>query len=150
MNLNTRSIVLVVVALAVAGITAFMARSLLTADRQTTVATSEAPLVSETEVLVAAINLPSGLLVNSEHLAWQGWPTDAANENYVVKSEGGTDEQFLGAVVRRGPAARLDNGQSTAKLLPNYCQTIEGSPCLSPFSSSSAARMWANRPSLTA
>ncbi len=98
--MNVRSILLVVVALAVAGVTAIMARSWLGANQAQPVQVVAAPQ-SSTKILVAAVNMPIGRIVEAEDLRWQSWPDDAVSENYlkqgVVKIE-----SLLGKVVRHG------------------------------------------------
>lgn len=102
MNLNTRSLVLVAAALLVAGITAFMARSLLNTEPQTQVA-AVTQKVDGPEVLVASKNLPTGTLLAKDHLRWQAWPDDTLAESYMRRDKRTMDE-FFGAVVRQGMA----------------------------------------------
>jgi pilus assembly protein CpaB len=103
--MNARSLLIVVAALLVAGVTAFLARGWLTAERaqlQTQqVVVQEVPAQA---VLVAAANLPTGLFIKEEHLRWQAWPSEAVDPNYLLQDK--TDlATLIGSVVRRGIAA---------------------------------------------
>lgn len=103
--MNARSLLIIVAALLVAGVTAFLARSWLSAERvqvQTAqVAVREVPAQA---VLVAAAHLPTGLFIKEEHLRWQAWPADAADPNYMLQDQ--TDlATLVGSVVRRDIAA---------------------------------------------
>ena len=104
--MNARSLLIVVAALLVAGVTAFLARGWLTAERaqiqnQQQVVVKEVPAQA---VLVAAANLPIGLFVKEEHLRWQAWPSDNIDPNYLLQEK--TDlATLIGSVVRRTIAA---------------------------------------------
>ncbi|WP_417319776.1 Flp pilus assembly protein CpaB [Emcibacter sp.] len=100
MNINMRSIVLVGIALVIAGVTAFMARSLLkpAAAPQQQQVVQAAP--SKVQVLVAAVDLHTGRFLKKENLTWQSWPEDGLHESYIRKGENVDIEQFAGAVVK--------------------------------------------------
>lgn len=105
MNLNVRSILLVLVALGVAGTTAFLARGWLSTGQ--VASGPEAPAYRPPvglEILVAKGNLPTGTLIQKEHLRWQAWPDDSVADSYVRRADGKL-EAFLGAVVRQGVSA---------------------------------------------
>jgi len=103
--MNARSMLIIVAALLVAGVTAFLARGWLTAQRaqvQTEqVVVREVPAQA---VLVAAANLPTGLFLKEEHLRWQAWPSDAADPNYLLQEK--TDlASLIGSIVRHSIVA---------------------------------------------
>lgn len=103
--MNARSLLIIVAALLVAGVTAFLARGWLTAQRSQ-VQTEQVTVreIPAQAVLVAAANLPTGLFIKEEHLRWQAWPADAADPNYMLQDK--TDlATLIGSVVRRGIAA---------------------------------------------
>ena len=62
-------------------------------------------------VLVAAADLPAGMLLQDKHLRWQLWPTDAVPETYVLKPKNqdghGPIQGLIGSVVRKG----ITNGE---------------------------------------
>lgn len=105
--MNARSLLIILAALLVAGVTAFLARGWLSAERAQIQTQQQQVIVKEMPaqaVLVAAANLPTGLFIREEHLRWQAWPADAADPNYLLQDK--TDlATLLGSVVRRGIAA---------------------------------------------
>ena len=104
MNLNIRSVILVVVALGVAGFTAFLARGWLSSNApKAPQIHAAAPAAPSTEVLVAKINIPTGAIIQQDQLAWQAWPGKPA-ESYVVKSQRSMDA-YVGSVARSNLAA---------------------------------------------
>ena len=104
--MNARSLLIVMAALLVAGVTVFLARGWLSAQRSQieTQQVVEVQHVPAQAVLVAAANLPTGLFIKEEHLRWQAWPSDAVDPNYLMQEK--TDlATVVGSVVRRGIAA---------------------------------------------
>lgn len=95
--MNIRSIILVVGALFIAGITAMFARSLM--SQPTTAQASAAPVQPDNLILVAAKPLPRGTILDPESVAWKPWPNDAVNETYI-KGGPGQEKDVLGKVVR--------------------------------------------------
>jgi pilus assembly protein CpaB len=101
--MGLRRIIVLLVAVVVAGATAMYARSWIESQQNNTV-TVAAPAPEEIyEVLVADATLPAGTFVKQQHLRWQRWPTDDVPETYVLKGTR-SEEEMLGAVVRRGIA----------------------------------------------
>ncbi len=106
--INTRSIVLIAVALVVAGATAFLARSLVSTPdvEQTTIVQQVA---SEVQVLVSSKDIQTGHFLKQDDFEWQSWPGDNINENYTQKiSEEQSEQQiesFLGSVAKAPIAA---------------------------------------------
>jgi pilus assembly protein CpaB len=102
-------IILIVVALAVAGVTAFLVNRFLS---QTEEAAShvEPQVIAEhtVDILVAADALPIGKILRDENLRWQRWPENSINPSYIVKGdENGQQEiaDFVGSAVRVGMVA---------------------------------------------
>jgi len=84
------TIILFVVALAVAGTVAYLVNNWLA---QTQAEASKPPEIIEepkVEVLVAATDLPVGKIIRSEDLRWQSWPEDSVGPDYIYR--GGTPE----------------------------------------------------------
>ncbi|MGH6617639.1 Flp pilus assembly protein CpaB [Sphingomonas sp.] len=103
--MDTRKIVLLVGALIVAAITAFMARSLISgtpapvAGATTVVAPVDGP-----EVLVATRSLPVGTILDATALKFQPWPKELVENAYYIKAD--TDLKALqGTVVRNAITA---------------------------------------------
>lgn len=102
MTLNTRSIVLIVAALVIAGIAAFLARSMLTAERPAPQAAAQPVATASNEVLVAAANLPAGRLLQKGDLGWQKWPLADIPADFIRKASGQEMDDLMGDVVRSG------------------------------------------------
>ncbi len=99
---NLARILLIVVALGMAGLTALLVNNYLT-NKESEYANSqptEQQLVSSVEVLVADRDIAAGEIVNDDVLRWQSWPEDALNENFVSRSDGGEVPEVQGAAVR--------------------------------------------------
>ncbi|SLN36491.1 Flp pilus assembly protein CpaB [Oceanibacterium hippocampi] len=58
-----------------------------------------------TQVLVAAKQLPIGVLLRDEHMRWQDWPEDAEIPDIYVVNKRRKMDEFLGTVVRRNVVA---------------------------------------------
>ena len=102
--MSGRAIVFIVLALVLAGITAFVARGYLSAERAELSAQAKpAQMISMKNVLVAATELPSGTFLKPEHVRWQPWPEEVVNETYMIEGVN-KQEDVIGAVVRRGIA----------------------------------------------
>lgn len=100
--MRLKSILLVVVALVLAGFTAFMVRSWLDAERAAAaraMANRQAPAPAGVQVLVAKRDLPVGTFLRPEHLRWQAWPEASLSPAYAVEGKKKL-EDFVGAVVR--------------------------------------------------
>ena len=98
-------VLLVVVALGIAGLTALLIRNYL-ANKEAELAQGEAPqTVSAVEVLVAERELAAGAIVQADAFVWQAWPGEALNPNYVVRSSGFDPNELAGAAVKRAIAA---------------------------------------------
>lgn len=94
-----RSILLIVFAVVLAGITALLARNLMTQNSADQQQTALKQTKVSTHVLVAATPLPVGRIIKREDLRWQSWPDDQLHDDYLVKNIVNADE-FTGHVVR--------------------------------------------------
>jgi pilus assembly protein CpaB len=102
--MSPRRIIFIAVALLVSGLTMWVGRSYLEAQRQAALdAQRQQPVPQQpaTMVLVAKGNLAAGQFVRPENLRWQPWPTDGIAASYIVQGQRQLEE-FLGAVVRSG------------------------------------------------
>jgi pilus assembly protein CpaB len=102
--MRLKSILLVVVALVLAGFTAFMVRNWLDAERAATQRAmankpQAAPQAAGVQVLVAKRELPVGTFLRPEHLRWQTWPEASLSPAYAVEGKKKL-EDFVGSVVR--------------------------------------------------
>ena len=97
--MQKRRLVLILTALVIAFLTAQLARSVL--HRPAPAVTEQAAPVRHVRVLVAASDLPAGLLIQPDHLEWRDWP-EGSTESYILEGGGRPREEFSGAVVRQG------------------------------------------------
>lgn len=114
------TIILIVVALAVAGTVAYLVNNWM---QQTEAEANKPPEIIEeakVEVLVAATDLPMGKIIRSEDLRWQSWPEDSIGPDYVVRgmSEEGNDE---------APRASIEDIEGAAVRV----EIVAGEPILS-------------------
>ena len=85
--MSVRTILLFLVALIMAGGTAFYARSLILAERNAnalqTGIEEEIVVARSMMVLVATDTLTTGSFVKENSLEWQAWPEDGVNDSYI-------------------------------------------------------------------
>lgn len=102
--MDVRKIILLVGALLVAAVTAFMARSLIvgSAAPGANALGAPAPQVNGPEVLVATRALPIGTILDATAVKFQPWPQELVDPKaYFVKGQGETDlKKLQGTVVR--------------------------------------------------
>ncbi|HYG88920.1 MAG TPA: Flp pilus assembly protein CpaB [Azospirillum sp.] len=100
--MSVRKIILLVLALGIAGVTVQLTRTLVKQQPAPVVAV-QAPQAPKTlRVLVAASDLPAGTLVQPSQLRWRAWPEDdGVTGTYMVEGQRRAEE-FTGAVVRHG------------------------------------------------
>jgi len=102
--MSPRRIIFIAVALLVSGLTMWIGRSYLEAQRLAALEAQRqqpAPQQPATMVLVAKGNLAAGQFVRPENLRWQPWPADGIAPSYIVQGQRQL-EDFIGAVVRSG------------------------------------------------
>ncbi len=106
--MRLRLVIMIAVALAVAGGAAYVTHNWLRAERQAlarqTVEPAEPPEQLTAKVLVAAEELPAGKIIKTSNLRWQPWPEDGLSESYTVH-DGSDSHDLVGAVVRQPLAA---------------------------------------------
>ena len=96
------TIVLIVVALTVAGLTAFLVNRYLQSQVAPSTAEGQRPGIAAVEVLVAERDLAAGTILKYEDMTWRAWPEDGVDGSYVLADETDIDEEFVGLVVKRG------------------------------------------------
>ena len=121
-------LVILGVAVAAAAGAGYIAKNMsATPPPQIVVEEAAEPAIELTEVLVLDEDLPMGAAIDGQ-LAWQSWPSDGVNENFITRSqEPEAIEQLTGAVARvamyRGEPLRraklIGEGQSfMSSILP--------------------------------
>jgi pilus assembly protein CpaB len=100
--MNSKRIVFLLLAVIVAGTTAFLARAWLQAERAAIAAQIAAPkpvVAPSVQVLVARNALRTGQLIKPEDLRWQAWPQGALPQTYIIEGKRPISD-FVGAVAR--------------------------------------------------
>jgi pilus assembly protein CpaB len=98
--MRPRTIILLLVALVLAGGTTMMARFWLASQRaQTTEAAPIAVPTPSKSVLIARSQLQRGQLLKPEDFTWQQWPEGGVDKNYIVLGTKSPDD-FTGWVAR--------------------------------------------------
>ncbi|MBX3494208.1 MAG: Flp pilus assembly protein CpaB [Parvibaculum sp.] len=97
--MNAARIGVLVLALVAAGLAAFLARGLVSSDKEPVIEkVVEAPT---TEVLVAVSNLQIGQRVTGGDLRWQSWPDESMNAAYITRIQRpAAIEEYSGSVAR--------------------------------------------------
>lgn len=104
--MDSRKVLLLVGALIVAAITAFMARSLiLGSSTPQATAVVAAPVIDGPEVLVATKALPVGTILDATALKYQPWPKELVENAYFIKKGGFDQRALIGTVVRNAITA---------------------------------------------
>lgn len=105
--MDSRKVLLLVGALIVAALTAFMARSLLVGGGAPQA--NALPLIAAEpvgpEVLVATKPLPVGTILDATSLRYQRWPQDLVQNVYFIKKAGFEAKSLQGTVVRNAITA---------------------------------------------
>jgi pilus assembly protein CpaB len=98
--MDVKKLVLLIGALLVAGITAFMAKSMFTGAGAPQ-AEARPVVPAGPEVLVATRNLPVGTIVDAESFRYQIWPQGLVQPAYFIRGRAGVNPQeLIGTVVR--------------------------------------------------
>jgi pilus assembly protein CpaB len=101
--MDAKKIILLVVALIVAGGTAFMARALFLKNATPPVVAAAMPVKKNEgpEILVAIRALPVGTIIEADSFRYQPWPDDLIESAYFLK--GDADPSSLAGTVVRSP-----------------------------------------------
>jgi pilus assembly protein CpaB len=113
--MNSKRVVFLLLAVIVAGLTAFMARAWLQSERAAVMAQAglhhEAPPPAPTlQVLVARNPVHTGQIVKPDDLRWQSWPEGSLASTYVIEGKRPLSD-FVGAVAR----VPIDSGEPVSE-----------------------------------
>jgi pilus assembly protein CpaB len=99
--MDRKKVIVLVAALLIAALTAFMARSMF-AGQAAPVAAAKAPEPTGPQVLVATRALPVGTILTADAFKFQPWPDELIEKAYFLQGEGEGDplKDLLGTVVR--------------------------------------------------
>lgn len=101
--MRARTLILLLLAVMLAGGTALLARSWLTAQRLAAERNSAPSFVAPTpakSVLVARADVKRGQILRPEDMVWQVWPEGAVDKNYIVQGGPKKPDTFAGWVAR--------------------------------------------------
>ncbi|MBT6204149.1 MAG: Flp pilus assembly protein CpaB [Alphaproteobacteria bacterium] len=102
------TIILIVVALAVAGATAFLVSQFLAETEEASQVPVEVIEEPKVEVLVTTTDLPMGKILQSEDYTWQLWPEDSVLADHIMRQNGGEDGDMEVESAIRGSAVRIE------------------------------------------
>ena len=106
--MTSKRMVFLLLAVIVAGATAFMARAWLQSERAALIAQvgapKEAPVAPTLQVLVARNSIHTGQIVKPDDLRWQSWPEGSLAPSYITEGKRPMSD-FVGAVARGQIAA---------------------------------------------
>jgi pilus assembly protein CpaB len=99
--MDRKKVILLVCALLIAAVTAFMARSMF-AGGGAPKAVAQKPVPTGPQVIVATRALPVGTIITADAFRYQPWPKELIEEAYFMKKDGEPDatEKLIGTVVR--------------------------------------------------
>lgn len=103
-----RKLILIVFALLITGSTVWFVRNWVGHQNRPVTETAkaaQAPVQETTKILVAAVDMPAGTLVQEQQLKWQPWPDGDGIEDMYIVEEGHKLEDYIGTVVRQGITA---------------------------------------------
>lgn len=106
--MQMRTGILIGLAVILAGVTFFLAKSYLDSQRegyrrQAAAATSQTK-IQTAEILVAKVNMPAGTRIKRENVEWRVWPKKGVVKTHFVKGDKKLDD-VLGYIVRQGVLA---------------------------------------------
>lgn len=105
--MDRKKVILLVAALLIAGLTAFMARSMFSgASAPQATAAAAAPVPTGPKVLVATKALPVGTLITADSVRYQPWPKELIEAAYFKEgAQGASVDSLVGTVVRNAITA---------------------------------------------
>jgi pilus assembly protein CpaB len=115
--MDRKKVILLVAALFIAAITAFMARSMFTGAAAPTAAAAK-PVETGPKVMVATKALPLGTIITAESFRYQPWPKELVEDAYFIEGDAGAapatgappvngaaPDELIGTVVRNAITA---------------------------------------------
>ncbi len=100
--MNTRRIVVLLLAAGAAGIVALMVRGFLGGGSKQAEASVSTP-VAISQVLVASQRIEPGQPVNGGQVRWQQWPAKSVDPSFIIKNPGMTAAAAVKGTVARAP-----------------------------------------------
>ena len=100
--MDRKKVILLVCALLIAAVTAFMARSMFSGGGAAPRAVAQKPVPVGPKVIVATRALPVGTILTADSIRYQPWPAELIEEAYFIRKDGQPDQTstLVGTVVR--------------------------------------------------
>ena len=99
--MRVRTLVLLLLAVLLAGGTALLARSWLASQKTAAISAAPVPLATPSKsVLVARADIGRGQILQPQDMVWQPWPEGSLDKNYVVLGGPKTPQSFAGWVAK--------------------------------------------------
>ena len=86
--MDRKKLILLIAALVIAALTAFMARTMFSGGEAAPVAAAKPPEPTGPQVLVATRALPVGTIITADAFRYQPWPKELVEEAYFIKPDG--------------------------------------------------------------
>lgn len=105
--MDRKKVILLVAALLIAGITAFMARSMFSGSAAPAAVAIVKQVEKGPQVLVATRALPVGTIITADSIRFQPWPKELIESAYFIQDgpDAKTAENLIGTVVRNAVTA---------------------------------------------
>ena len=86
--MDRKKLILLIAALVIAALTAFMARTMFSGGEPAPAASAKPPEPTGPQVLVATRALPVGTIITADAFRYQPWPKELVEEAYFIKPDG--------------------------------------------------------------
>ena len=103
--MDRKKLILLVAALVIAALAAFMARTMFSGGEPAPVAAAKPPEPTGPQVLVATRALPVGTIITADAFRYQPWPKELVEEAYFIKPDGSAPAKPAEATAEGGQAA---------------------------------------------
>lgn len=103
--MDRKKLILLVAALVIAALAAFMARTMFSGGEPAPVAAAKPPEPTGPQVLVATRALPVGTIITADAFRYQPWPKELVEEAYFIKPDGSAPAKPAEPTAEGGQAA---------------------------------------------
>jgi pilus assembly protein CpaB len=122
--MDRKKLILLVAALVIAALTAFMARTMFSGGAPAPVASAKPPEPAGPQVLVATRALPVGTIITADAFRYQPWPKELIEEAYFIKPDGSAPiVKAVAAIEGAAPQAAAPDGAAAPSASPEDAMT---------------------------
>jgi pilus assembly protein CpaB len=108
--MDRKKLILLIAALVIAALAAFMARTMFSGGDPAPVAAAKPPEPTGPQVLVATRALPVGTIITADAFRYQPWPKELVEEAYFIKPDGSAPSKPAAAPVEGAQAVAGPEG----------------------------------------